>query len=177
MYTPYRQTPALGKHPPVRQTPPGQTAPPGRQSPWADISPGRPLPPEMATATDSTHPTAMYSCYHLQCSCSKVMFSLFTVICHSVHGGGGVSQHALGETPPPRPEQTFPGQTLHWPDTPLGRYPPGRHPPPLGRHPQADTPWTDTPLGRRPLWADTPHPSTATAADGTHPAGMHSCYN
>ena len=49
----------------------------------------------------------------------------------------------------------------------------------LGYTPQADTPWADTtpdrhpPLGRhiplgRPLPAE-------TAADGTHPTGMHSC--
>ena len=44
--------------------------------------------------------------------------------------------------------------SMHW----------GRHPvadAPLGRHPQADTP-LQTPL-------------TATAADGMHPTGMHSC--
>ena len=34
-----------------------------------------------------------------------------------------------------------------------------------GVHPRADT----------PRWAD-PHPETATAADGTHPTGMHSCH-
>ena len=39
-------------------------------------------------------------------------------------------------------------------DTLLGRHPPGRTPPP---------------------WADTPPPMT-TAADSTHPTGMHSCY-
>ena len=40
---------------------------------------------------------------------------------------------------------------------------------PLGRHaPWADPPWTDTPR------VDTPQ-QTATAADGTHPTGMHSC--
>ena len=27
------------------------------------------------------------------------------------------------------------------------------------------------------LWADTPPPPTATAVDGTHPTGMHSCSN
>ena len=53
------------------------------------------------------------------------------------------------------------------PDTPLGRNPlgrqaPGRHP--LGRH----LPQADTPLGRHPQ-------ETTTAADGTHPTGMHSC--
>ena len=55
-----------------------------------------------------------------------------------------------------------------------------------GVSPQADTPWADTPradtlpwadtlLGRRPQ-ADTPSPQQmATAADGTHSTGMHSC--
>ena len=51
----------------------------------------------------------------------------------------------------------------------------------------------DTPLGRHPPWADTPcqvqagihipaqsmlgypPPPAATAVDGTHPTGMHSC--
>ena len=51
------------------------------------------------------------------------------------------------------------------------RHSPGRHPPwantPLGR---------PTPLGRHPPWADTPPQQTATAADGTHPTGMHSCF-
>ena len=32
----------------------------------------------------------------------------------------------------------------------------------------ADPPWSDTPLGRHPH-------EMATAADGTHPTGMHSC--
>ena len=53
--------------------------------------------------------------------------------------------------------------------------------------PRADTPtpWAETPPGRPP-WADTPrqtpHPRqtppspSATAADGTHPTGMHPCY-
>ena len=40
-----------------------------------------------------------------------------------------------------------------------GGHPPGR----LGRYP----------MGRHPPWAVTP--TTATAADGTHPTGMHSC--
>ena len=33
----------------------------------------------------------------------------------------------------------------------------------------------DTPLGRHPPEQTTPHPETATAADGTYPTGMHSC--
>ena len=44
---------------------------------------------------------------------------------------------------------------------PLGRHPPGRHP-----HPQADTP--GRPPGKHPR-------QMTTAADGTHPTGMHSC--
>ena len=36
-----------------------------------------------------------------------------------------------------------------------------------GRHSQADT----------PHWADTPSQETATAVDGTHPTGMHSCFS
>ena len=49
-------------------------------------------------------------------------------------------------------------------DTTLGRH--------HCRHPQADTPQVDT------LQADTPRqtqPEMATAADGRHPTGMHSC--
>ena len=30
--------------------------------------------------------------------------------------------------------------------------------------------WSDNPL------ADTPHPEMTTAADGTHPTGLHSCF-
>ena len=42
-------------------------------------------------------------------------------------------------------------------------HPPRQIPPPLS-------------LGRTPLRADPPLSETATAADGTHPTGMHSCY-
>ena len=57
-------------------------------------------------------------------------------------------------------------------DTP----PLGKHPTPLGRHPPGQMPH----LGRPP-WADTPSWQTlpqqmASAADSTHPTGMHSCY-
>ena len=43
--------------------------------------------------------------------------------------------------------------------SPLGRHPPARQTPP-SRHPPGQTP---------------PQPKMATAADGTHPTGMHSC--
>ena len=68
----------------------------------------------------------------------------------------------LGYTPRADTPQadTPPADTL-----PLGRHPLGRRTPP-GKH----LPWADTPR------ADTPSP-TATAADGTHPTGMLSCFN
>ena len=90
-------------------------------------------------------------------SCGKVLF-LHLSVSHSVHRGVSAPVHAgihtpLGRHPSPR-------------QTPLSRHPlPGRHPL-LGRHP----------LGRHSPRADTPPPQqTATAADATHPAGMHSC--
>ena len=76
--------------------------------------------------------------YRPQRSCGKEMFS---------RGGGGVSQHALRQTPPP-------GQCM------------------LRYTPRADTPTSSRhtlPLGTHP-------PPAATAADGTHPTGMHSCF-
>ena len=82
--------------------------------------------------------------YCPQRSSGKVMFSQLCVKNSVLRGG--VSQHALGQTPP---------CPVH-----AGIHtPPGRHTLP-GRHPQ----------GRHT------HPPTATAADDTHPTGMHSCY-
>ena len=59
-----------------------------------------------------------------------------------------------------------------------GRHPP-RQTPPWADNPWADTPsWADIPRADTPRqtspWADHPQ-QTATAADGTHPTGMHSC--
>ena len=74
---------------------------------------------------------------------------IFTGVCDSVHKG--VSQHALGQTPP---RQTLPPGRHPAADTPSGRHPLGRHPPgqtpPRQTPPWADTPWADTPLGRHP---------------------------
>ena len=73
-----------------------------------------------------------------------------------------------GQSPPPpsrHPHWVDNPQTPHWADTPIGQTPPladtplGRHP--LGKHPP----------GRHPY----PPPQTTTAADSTHPIGMHSC--
>ena len=80
------------------------------------------------------------------------MFLHMSDVCHSVHGG------CLADTPMGR----------HTPrQTPLGRHPHG-HTPPLGQTPPSP--------GRQPLGRHLPPPQqTATAADGTHPTGMHSC--
>ena len=104
--------------------------------------------------------------YHPQLSCGKVMFSQASVI---LSIGGGVTQHALEQTPP---RQTH----TH---TPCGPHPLGRHPP-VDHTPWAVTPHGQTPshgphsLGRHtsppeqtPPWADAPtHPHP-------HPRGPH----
>ena len=82
-------------------------------------------------------------------SCRKVMFSQACV-----KNGG-----CLPDTPQ-QTRQTLPQADTPWADTPW-----------------ADTPWADTPWADTP-WADTPpgRYSPATAAGGTHPTGMHSCF-
>ena len=66
------------------------------------------------------------------------------------------------------------------------RQTPGQAPSPQTDLPQANTPlgrtpWPDTRLDTKNTSADTPRgtpsPPTATAADGTHPTGMHSSFN
>ena len=85
----------------------------------------------------------------------------------SVHRGG-VCLSACWDTPPgsihaPPWEQTHPPeQTL----PPLADTPPEQTPPWEQTTIRADTPWEQTP----------PPQDTAIAADGTHPTGMHSCY-
>ena len=108
-------------------------------------------------------------CYRPQRSCSKAIFSQACVK-NSVHRGD-VCHSACWDTPSP-------GRHPTWADTPQAETPHGQTL--LGRHPQAEMPPGQTPLGRHP-GADTPlgrHPppqEAATAADGTHPTGMHSC--
>ena len=76
---------------------------------------------------------------------------------HALGRGVCVSQHALGRgvsTTPGADNPQPPGQTpsTPWADTPH----PGQTPHTLGRHPP---------------------PPTTTAVDGTHPTGIHSCFN
>ena len=69
------------------------------------------------------------------------------------------------------PGQTPPGQTLPRQTPLLDRHLPGQSIP-LGRHPRGQIP----PSADNPR-ADTPIPQqTATAADSTHPTGMHSFF-
>ena len=148
---------------------PGQTPGGVCHSACRDTHPRANIPgrhPPAVTAAEGTHPTGMdCSNYRLQRSCEDYVF---TGVCLST--GGGVCLSACWDTTPQEqipqsrtpPEQTPPAQTPSRADTPQD--PPSRHPP------AADTP---------PPGADTPSPfqETATAVDGTHPTGMHSCYD
>ena len=112
-------------------------------------------------------------------------------------GGGGVCLSAdptWQQTPPweqTPPWSRPPPGSRHPPgaDTPKSRHPPiSRHPPaadiPLGsRHPSgsrhppaADTPPEQTPPRTRHPPGTRHPPEMATAADGTHPTGMYSCF-
>ena len=116
-----------------------------------------------------------------QRSCGKVMFSQACVK-NSVHGGRGLSQHALGSRGGVSQHALGQGgryPSMHWAWDVCGR-------PPLGQTHTHTTPWTNT-----PFWADTHTPGRNTpmgrqpplprlplqrAADSTHPTGMHSCF-
>ena len=77
----------------------------------------------------------------------------------------------LGYRHPPQqslPEQTHTPKTRH---SPRSRHPPGADTPPGADIPRSRHP----PRYRHPPPADTPLQQTATAADSSHPTGMHSC--
>ena len=57
----------------------------------------------------------------------------------------------------------------------LGYTPPGQTPSTPARHPWADTPLPSTCWDTPPLCQVHAGIDMATAADGTHPTGMHSC--
>ena len=125
--------------------------------------------------------------YRPQRSCEDYVF---TSVCHYVHRGGAASvnaliPHPLGAGTPleqaPPQEQAPPGAGNPPPGagTPLGagtpqdQAPPGtRHPPWKQALPRAGPPPEQAPFGSRPTL---PGAETATAVDGTHPTGMHSC--
>ena len=105
---------------------------------------------------------------------------MFSQACvkNSVYGGGVYPSMPLtampctgADTPLAPPAQCMLGYT----HTHTGQTPPGeRHRPGWGETPPRQG---RPPPGRQPLfWADPPPPTT-TAADGTHPTGMHSCYH
>ena len=80
--------------------------------------------------------------------------------------GEGVSVSVHGGYTPPQ------GRPPGADTTPRSRPPQSRHPFQSRHPPGADTP-QQTPLPQE----QTPQPrETATAADSTHPTGMHSCY-
>ena len=93
------------------------------------------------------------------------MFSQASVILFT--GGGHVFQHALDRhTPVRQPQSDTPrADTPLWADTPTGADIPTGQPPP-------SVCWDTPPY---PVHAGI-HPPAATATDGTHPTGMHSCF-
>ena len=110
----------------------------------------------------------------------------FTGVCLST-GEGLPSRRPPGrETPPARRPQTpWQGDLPHHPsretpwqgDPPVVRPPsretPGRETPREGGTPQKEAPPGRPPGKEAPPWQG--DPPTASAADGTHPTGMHSC--
>ena len=95
---------------------------------------------------------------------------VFTRVCHSVHGGG-----CLGPDPGGRlgglAGCVCPGP---YPGGRLGGLASGDPGPCLGGGVQAQA-WGSWGCIPACIEADTPPPQMATAADGTHPTGMHSC--
>ena len=73
--------------------------------------------------------------------------NIFTPVCHSVHGGGGVCLSACWDMPP------GPGTTPLGPGTPSGPCTPQHHAPPSTEH-----------AGRY-----------SQCVGGTHPTGLQSC--
>ena len=117
--------------------------------------------------------------------CGEAMFSVVS-IWQSVHGGGGpmwplrIQPHPYSHGDPTQiPIQCMlgytSGQTPRWVDTPHPSRTPWANTPPWAYTPRADTSRQTTLLSHR---ADTPPlpPTTATAAEGTHPTGMLSCF-
>ena len=110
------------------------------------------------------HHTILY--HHPQRSCGKVVFSQASVS-HSVHRWGGCGRHPLG---------SHPAADTPWAVTQLGSYTLGKHRP--GHTPCPKYAGIHSP---RPVHAGihtSPRPPSPphTAADSTHPTGMHFCF-
>ena len=105
----------------------------------------------------------MHFFYRPQRSCEGYVF---TGVCLSTRGVG-VSASVHAGIPLPKSRHPQEADTPPRADTPQKQTPP----------PRADTPQKQTPTKSRhpPKEADPPR-DTATAADGTHPTGMHSCF-
>ena len=164
-----RCTHSLGRHPPWADTPLGRhpTCFPGQ-------SPPRQTPPETATAVDSMHPAVMLSYYCPQTKFAKVMF-LHLSVSHSVHRGV-VSEHALQVLSQHALQQVSGGWYPSMPCRFPGPHPRGKlreitqgvsRPTPGGVCSRG------VPAVGRGVWRP---PVTATAGGGTHPTGMHSCF-
>ena len=102
--------------------------------------------------------------------------NVFTGVCDSVHRGVCASVHAGMPAPPdqadtPQTRQTPPGQA----DTPLDQRPTPqtRQIPPD----QADPPGIGSPPGPETHPPEKQTPAYGQWAAGTHPTGMHSCFN
>ena len=106
-------------------------------------------------------------CYRPQRSCGRVMF-LHLSVSHSVYGGC-VSQHALRQTSQHALRQMPPQADIS--QHTLGQTPPQAD---ISQHALGQTPPGQTYPGMH--WGRQPPPLMATAADGTHPTGMHSCW-
>ena len=94
---------------------------------------------ETAAKAGGMHPTGMHSCYQLQRSWAKVIFSQACVK-NSVHRGGGggcLPQCMLGYPPCSRHP---PGSKPPW-----SRHPPGSRPPPGADTPREHTPPQSSP--------------------------------
>ena len=120
-------------------------------------------------------------CLHTLITIRKRSFAKVMFLEVSVSGGGGLQAHTQkGVWGSPRP---YPGGRLRGligGESP-GPYPAGR----LGVWPGGSPGGPDSGGGSRPRYGgvsqnalrQTPHPQpSTTAADGTHPTGMHSCF-
>ena len=108
--------------------------------------------------------TSYRICIITTCKRSLGQGNIFSSMCQEFCSQGGVP----GQVPPwagtPSPRQVHP-----WAGTPPpDRYPPGMYTLPLGRN---------TPLGRYTPTGTVHAGRYGQQAGGTHPTGMHSCFN